>query len=261
MKLLEERVGSLLIRRGQPCEATASGTLLCRHTEHVQLLEAELGDRMPTLPGTPGERRAKLRIAVNDDSMSTWFITAAADFCVDRELLLDVVVDDQDHTAQRIREGDMQGAVTTLAEPMPGWRAVKLGRMRYSAVCSPAYFARHFANGLSRDALRRAPCMNFNEKDELQKRFVKRVTRADIEPPAHFVPHGAGFVGACASGFAWGMCPQRLVARELERGKLVEVLPGARFEVDLYWQSWRLSLGWLDDLSAMLKRGAKAFLD
>ena len=55
-------------------------------------------------------------------------------------------------------------------------------------------FERHFADGLTRDALRRAPCVNFNEKDELQKRFVKRVSRADIEPPAHVVPHGEGFV-------------------------------------------------------------------
>ncbi|SAK46308.1 LysR family transcriptional regulator ArgP [Caballeronia ptereochthonis] len=261
VKLLEERVGSLLVKRGQPCEATASGALLCRHTERVQLLEAELGGRMPTLPGMPSERRAKLRIAVNDDSMSTWFMDVVADFCVERALLLDLVVDDQDHTARRIREGDVQGAITTLSEPVPGWRSVKLGRMRYRAVCSPAYFVRHFADGLTRDALRGAPCVNFNEKDELQRRFVRRVSRTDIEPPAHFVPHGAPFVGACTSGLAWGMCPQRLVARELESGELVEVLPRSRFDVDLYWQSWRLSLGWLDDFSAMLKSRARSSLD
>ncbi|MDR5783525.1 LysR family transcriptional regulator ArgP [Caballeronia sp. LZ065] len=261
VKLLEERVGSLLVRRGQPCEATASGALLCRHTERVQLLEAELGGRMPALPGVSGERRARLRIAVNDDSMSTWFLAAAAEFCVEREVLLDLVVDDQDHTAQRIRDGDVQGAVTTLAEPVPGWRSTKLGRMRYSAVCAPAYFARHFARGLTREALRQAPCVNFNDKDELQRRFIRRVTRADIHPPAHVVPHGAGFVNACTAGMAWGMCPRRLIARELESGELVEMSPGVRFDVDLHWQSWRLAVGWLDDFSAVLKRHARLLLD
>ncbi|MDR5824901.1 MULTISPECIES: LysR family transcriptional regulator ArgP [unclassified Caballeronia] len=261
VKLLEERVGSLLVRRGQPCEATASGALLCRHTERVQLLEAELGGRMPALPGTSGERRARLRIAVNDDSMSTWFLAAAAEFCVEREVLLDLVVDDQDHTAQRIRDGDVQGAVTTLAEPVPGWRSMKLGRMRYGAVCAPAYFARHFERGLTRDAFRQAPCVNFNDKDELQRRFIRRVTRADIHPPAHVVPHGAGFVSACTAGMAWGMCPRRLVARELESGELVEMSPGVRFDVDLHWQSWRLAVGWLDDFSAVLKRHARLLLD
>ncbi|KND59589.1 Transcriptional regulator, LysR family [Candidatus Burkholderia verschuerenii] len=261
VKLLEERVGSLLVKRGQPCEATSSGALLCRHTERVQLLEAELGGRMPTLSGTPSESRAKLRLAVNDDSMSTWFIDAAAEFCIERGLLFDLVVDDQDHTAQRIREGDVQGAVTTQAEAVSGWRVSKLGRMRYRAVCSPEYFARYFGDGLTRDALRRAPCVNFNEKDELQKRFLRRVTRADIDPPAHVVPHGEGFLRACTSGLAWGMCPQRLIARQLASGELVDVSPNVRLDVDLYWQSWRVSLGWLDDFSALLKQRAKSYLD
>ena len=69
------------------------------------------------------------------------------------------------------------------------------------------------------------------------------------------------FVRACTSGLAWGMCPSRLVARQLDSGALVEVSPGSRFDVDLYWQSWRLSLGWLDNFSAMLKHRAKTFLD
>jgi LysR family transcriptional regulator, chromosome initiation inhibitor len=261
VKLLEERVGSLLVRRGQPCEATPSGALLCRHTERVQLLEAELGGRMPALPGAPNERRARLRIAVNDDSMSTWFIDAAAPFCIERGLLLDLVVDDQDHTAERIRAGDVQGAVTTQAEALPGWRAIKLGRMRYRAVCSPDYFARHFAHGLTRDALRNAPCVNFNEKDELQRRFLRRLSRTEIDPPAHLVPHGEGFLRACTSGLAWGMCPPRLAGALLDSGELVEVAPGSRLDVDLYWQSWRVALGWLDDFSAMLKARAKSYLD
>src|ERR1700737_863086 len=51
VKLLEERIGSVLVKRGQPCVATASGALLCRHTEQVRLLEAELAGRMPLMPG------------------------------------------------------------------------------------------------------------------------------------------------------------------------------------------------------------------
>lgn len=179
---------------------------------------------MPTLPGTTSGSRARLRIAVNDDSMSTWFIDATADFCIERALLLDVVVDDQDHTAERIRAGDVQGAVTTQADAAPGWRSVKLGRMRYRAVCSPGYFKRYFAEGLTREALRRAPCVNFNEKDELQKRFVRRVVRADIAPPAHFVPHGEGFLRACTSGTCMGHVPataSRVAARKWRTGRAI----------------------------------------
>ena len=82
VKLLEERVGSVLVKRGQPCVATTSGALLCRHTERVQLLEAELGGRMPALPGQIASAWPTLRVAVNDDSVATWFIDAVGPFWV-----------------------------------------------------------------------------------------------------------------------------------------------------------------------------------
>lgn len=264
VKLLEERVGSVLVKRGQPCVATTSGALLCRHTERVQLLESELGGQLPAVPALAdalGDEWPTLRVAVNDDSVGTWFIDAVAAFCNERRMLLDIVIDDQDHTAQRIRDGSVQGAVTTQAEPVQGCRSTRLGRMRYRAVCSPAFFSRHFAGGVNRDSLRRAPCVDFNPKDELQERFIRRVTRADVDPPRHWIPHVAGFVRACVTGMGWGMCPDRMTADLMQRGELVEMTPGRALDVDLYWQSWRLSIGWLDDFGAMLRKRAGEFLD
>ncbi|CAM2193514.1 LysR family transcriptional regulator ArgP [Paraburkholderia sp. A1RI_3L] len=261
VKLLEERMGSVLVKRGQPCVATASGALLCRHTERVRLLEAELTGHVPALSAALGEAWPTLRVAVNDDSVGTWFIDAVAAFCVEREMLLDLVIDDQDHTAQRIRDGSVQGAVTTQAEPVQGCRSTRLGRMRYLAVCSPAFMARYFAEGVTRDSLRRAPCIEFNPKDQLQKRFVRRITRAEVDPPLHWIPHVAGFLRSCLNGMGWGMCPERMVAEHLARGELVEMAAGRHLDVDLYWQSWRLSIGWLDDFGTMLKRRASQFLD
>jgi len=261
VKLLEERVGSVLVKRGQPCVATTSGALLCRHTERVQLLEGELTGQMPSLPRALVERWPTLRVAVNDDSVGTWFVDAVAQFCVERETLLDLVVDDQDHTAQRIRDGSVQGAVTTQAEPVQGCRSTRLGRMRYLAVCAPAFFERYFAAGVDRDSLRLAPCVVFNPKDALQTRFVRRVTRAEVDPPQHWIPHVAGFLRACLTGLGWGMCPVPMIASHLAAGELVEMTPGKHLDVDLYWQSWRLSIGWLDDFGAVLKKRASEFLD
>ena len=41
VKALEERLGTVLIVRGQPCTATTAGELLSRHAEKVSLLETE----------------------------------------------------------------------------------------------------------------------------------------------------------------------------------------------------------------------------
>ncbi|CAB3752851.1 LysR family transcriptional regulator ArgP [Paraburkholderia solisilvae] len=261
VKLLEERVGSVLVKRGTPCVATTSGALLCRHTERVQLLEAELAGPLPALPGASLQAWPTLRVAVNDDSVGTWFIDAIAGFCTQREMRLDLVIDDQDHTAQLIRDGSVQGAVTTQAEPVQGCRSTRLGRMRYLAVCTPVFHARHFADGVSRETLRRAPCVDFNPKDELQKRFMRKITRADIDPPKHWIPHVAGFLRACVTGLGWGMCPERMVAPHLERGELIDMLPGRHLDVDLYWQSWRLSIGWLDEFGLALRKQAAQLLD
>ncbi|MBN3754656.1 LysR family transcriptional regulator ArgP [Paraburkholderia sp. Tr-20389] len=261
VKLLEERVGSVLVKRGQPCTATRSGALLCRHTERVQLLEAELNGRMPELPGALLEPWPTLRVAVNDDSVGTWFIDAVADFCAERGMLLDLVIDDQDHTAQRIRDGSVQGAVTTQSEPVQGCRSTRLGRMRYLAVCTPTFYERYFSEGISRDTLRRAPCVDFNPKDQLQTRFVRKITRAEVDAPTHWIPHVSGFLRACSTGLGWGMCPERMIAAQLESGELIDMAPGKHLDVDLYWQSWRLSIGWLDDFGAALRTRSAEFLD
>jgi LysR family transcriptional regulator, chromosome initiation inhibitor len=260
VKLLEERVGSVLVKRGQPCVATPSGELLCRHVERVAWLEAELGGHLPTLPGAHADRPI-LRVAVNDDSLATWFIDAAGPFCMESGVLLDLVIDDQDHTAARIRDGSVQGAVTAQAEPVQGCRSTRLGRMRYHAVCAPEFRQQYFAEGLTRAALRQAPCVCFNRKDALQARFIRRVARTELEVPQHWIPHMAGFLRACETGLGWGMCPERLIARQLAEGSLVELTPGRGVDVELYWQSWRLSIGWLDRFSSALRSRAEALLD
>ncbi|VWD65273.1 LysR family transcriptional regulator [Burkholderia lata] len=249
-------MGSVLVKRGQPCIATPSGALLCQHAERVQLMEAELGARLPSMPGSVATVKPSFHIAVNDDSLSTWFLESVSDFCVEREILLDLVIDDQDHTVELIRHGSVQGAITTQSDPVQGWKSTHLGKMRYLAVCSPDFFVRHFSDGISKSSLSKAPQVNFNSKDELQKRFIQRITRGSIDASVHQVPHGMGFLRACTSGMAWGMCPSLMVEPLLDCGKLVELNPAINLEVDLYWQSWKVSIKWLDDFGMLLAKRA-----
>src|SRR6185295_9230669 len=76
IKLLEERVGAVLVVRGQPCVATEAGAALCQHTERVALLEHELGEALPV--HAKPKSFTSVRIAVNADSVATWFVKAVA---------------------------------------------------------------------------------------------------------------------------------------------------------------------------------------
>src|SRR5688572_20825497 len=79
VKGLEERLGAILVTRGSPCRPTEIGAKLCAHVDQVRLLE---GDLVAGLPGLSDQASGPpvLRVAVNGDSLGSWFPEAAARF-------------------------------------------------------------------------------------------------------------------------------------------------------------------------------------
>lgn len=260
IRLLEERIGQVLVVRGQPCTATAAGRLLCRHAEQVGGLEQELQRELPALAeGDAGH--VTLRVAVNADSLATWFIAAAAAFTQAEPALLDLSLDDQDHTAERLRSGDVIAAVCALAAPVQGCRSVPLGNLRYVATASPAFMQRHFAAGVNVQTLARAPCLTFNQKDRLQATWLQQALGAEVEVPRHWLPASQAFVDASLAGIGWGMNPAPLVADALARGALVPLLPGADLLVPLHWQHARVAGPLLQRLGTAVVAAAAAVLE
>lgn len=74
IKLLEERVGQVLVRRATPCTATEAGQALYRHAREIALSEA---DALAAIGGGP-RSTTRLAIGVNADSLATWFPAAMA---------------------------------------------------------------------------------------------------------------------------------------------------------------------------------------
>jgi len=261
IRLLEERVGAVLVVRGQPCTPTAAGARLCRHAETVALLEEGLHRDMPLLraPDAPRER-ATIRIAINADSLATWFMPAMRDFCDQDAALLDLSVDDQDRTSDWLLRGHVLAAVTSLASPVQGCRSRKLGALRYCATASPAFVQRWFATGVTAETLARAPSLVFDRNDRLQERWVRRLLRKEVALPAHRLPAPQAFVDAVLGGLGWGMNPLPLVQSHLQAGRLVELVPGRVMDVPLYWQVARLPLPELDRLSRSVLQVAHTVL-
>jgi len=248
IRSLEERVGCALVVRGQPCLATETGRRLCQHVDRVRLLEQEFQGTLPAL-APEGVTRVTLTIAVNADSLATWFAPAVAAFAADAPVLVELAVDDQDHTTGWLRSGAVLAAVTGTARPPAGFNSRPLGAMRYVAAASPAYMARHFSDGVGAGSLALAPSLVFNAKDELQARWVRRLCHRDVELPRHAVPSAHAFVVAALAGMGWGMHPEALIASHLRAGLLVELQPGATLDVSLYWQHARAASSLLERLS------------
>ncbi|ADO43635.1 LysR family transcriptional regulator ArgP [Ketogulonicigenium vulgare] len=252
---LEERLGTVLIQRGTPCLATAQGDWLCRHMEKLGMLEAELMQHLPALAdGT--SLPVSVHIAVNADSLGAWFLQAMAAFGQQNNTLLDIALDDQDHTSDWLRRGQVSAAVTADARAVQGCHIQFLGKMRYRATASPAYVARYFADGITPEALMRAPALRFNRKDMLQQQWAKQVFDAAPQLPTHWLPAVQGFVDAARLGIGWGMNPEVLIADDLASGRLVELVPQTPLDVPLYWQVSRLAMDGLAGLTRQIRAAA-----
>lgn len=248
VKQLEERLGVVLIERGNPCTATEKGAWLCRHIEHVGVLERELLGQMPGLR-QEGERRVTIGIAANADSVGAWFLEALAPFTRGNEYLVNIAIDDEGHTAEWLERGRVLAAVTSFGEPVRGCRVTPLGALRYQATASPELFARYFAGGVTAASLAKAPALTFNHKDRLQQDWVRLVTGEAVAFPTHWLPSTQGFVDASVAGIGWALNPVSLVADHLEVGRLVEIVPDATLDVPLYWQVSRFAADRLPELT------------
>lgn len=259
IRLLEERVGGALVVRGQPCLATDMGRRLCQHVDRVQLLEQALQGALPAL-SPDGPARVNLPIAVNADSLATWFAPALSAFAAQAPVLMDVSVDNEDHTTEWLRSGAVLAAVTATARPATGCNSQALGAMRYIAAASPAFLACHFSDGVTPGSLALAPSLVFNNKDELQARWVRRLCHRHVDLPRHTLPSSQAFVTAALAGMGWGLHPQALIAPLLANGTLAELVPGTPLDVPLYWQETRVASVLLDGLSRRVLQAAQAQL-
>jgi LysR family transcriptional regulator (chromosome initiation inhibitor) len=261
VKQLEERLGCVLIVRGQPCRATETGRMLCRHVEQVGMLEQDLRSALPRVaPAGNAGGRAMLRVAVNADSLGTWFIGAMTGFLGGDRALLDIVLDDQEHTLDWLRCGEVQAAVTANSRPVQGCDSAPLGKLRYVAVASPDYVRRFFSRGVSAAALAEAPSLNYDRKDRLQARWVRSVCKRKVDVPAHWLPSIQAFVDAGVAGIGWGVNPLLLVRAQLRDGTLVELVPGRTLSVPLFWQHTRLQMPMLARLSRAVMTAARSTL-
>lgn len=258
IKLLEARVGAPVLIRSTPPQPTPAGRRLLNHVQQVRLLEGDLKHDIPM--GTEGDGPSRLRIALNADSLATWWSEAVAPLCEAGTLLLDQLVDDQAVGLRRMRAGEVAGCVCASAEPVAGARALYLGDMHYLAVASPAYLALHLPDGVNPSALGRAPAIVFGPDDTLQHRFLARQGwQGDF--PYHLCPSSEGFVRLVQAGMGWGMVPALQASEALGAGKLVELVPGFSDPVPLYWHYWRNGGMLLETLTKRLAAVAPRLLN
>lgn len=252
IRALEDQAGGVAVIRAKPCTATTLGLRLLRHAEEIERLGWELARDIGAVAGPP-----RLRIAVNADSVATWFLPALAEV---EGTLFDLVIDDQDHSADWLRRGEVAGAVTAHARPVQGCDLWALGALRYVPTASPGYMTRWFADGVSAATVSRAPALTFDAKDRLQADWIAQAVGPGIAFPTHHIASSQGFVEAALAGIGWGMNPETLVDGHIASGRLLPLIPGARLDVALCWQASRIGAGLIAPLTRAVRAAAARVL-
>jgi LysR family transcriptional regulator, chromosome initiation inhibitor len=243
IKALEAALGQRLLIRGKTAQATRAGQVLLTHIARTRLLEADLAERL-SAPAQESHWQA-LSVAVNADSLASWFLPGVQAALQQHRLLLHSVVDDQEHTMQWLQNGDVLGCVTQLDKPLRGCVAQPLGTMRYRCLAAPALASqlRTLERASHAPALLQIPALCFNPKDHLQDRFLAEAFELhDASYPRHYFPAGDAYHWAMLSGLGWGLqadVQSRLQwPGEMEAGRLVDLFPGQHVDVPLYWHHW-----------------------
>lgn len=253
IKALERTVGQLLIIREVPCRPTDAGEALLRTGRQVEVLIRDATDTL----GIGTAIRLDLRVAVNADSLATWFpaVFAEAAQWTDTEIVIHV--EDQDQSSQLLRRGDVVAAITADPVAVNGCRIEELGSMRYVPVASASL--RDACRGESGLDWGRMPMLRFGDNDYLQHRVLD-AHGVEERPPVHTIPSAEGCLAAARAGMGWAMFPQLQLDADPAAGSLVRLDEDVFEDVPLYWQTWSIDSRRVDRLSAAVREAGAVLM-
>lgn len=259
IKLLEEKIGQPVMIRSQPIELTLIGEQLLNHYKNIQQLENELLPEI--LPNNP-IKPIKVSLAVNADSIATWFIKALTPFLKVNRVELNLLLVPEDRTLEKLRTGEALGAVSVEEKPLKGFRSVKLGVMKYCLVASKNFYDEYFSEGVTQQSLKMAPAVSYDHKDNMHIHFIeKHFNLPANEYYCHSVGSSEAFVELAKQGVAYCLVPELQIEKELASGDLVKLCPDKQLLISLYWHSWILVKGINKKLSQEIVKTGQIILN
>ncbi len=253
LKTLEQQLGRILVVRSKPVTLTEAGEAVVRLARQIALLEHDALTGVG-LAGEADAARISIPLAVNADSMATWFLRPLARLSARRGIDFDLHRDDQNFTARLLESGTVMAAVTSESDPVSGCSVTPLGVLEYRAMADAAYAERWFPHGVTPEALAAAPFVDFDRRDSLQHDWLRAMGVTPQGVPRHYVPASHDYALAVQYGLGWGMLPVLQAPHDLIG------LGGPTLRVALYWQQWNLRSDLLDVIAAEVAAEASAVL-
>lgn len=258
IKLLETRLGAILVIRGRPCKLTPLGTRLCNHLKQVDILEFDLKEALSL-----GERddanghSRRFRVAINHDSLISWFPEVISRASKELDIRFEIIPNDQDHTANHLKNGEAIAAVSSESRVMHGFRRMALGNLSYTAVASSEFLETWLSSDCTVKKLSRAPCLVYNQMDMRLRHWCLEAFGDQPVLDAHAIPSFPCYRRACLDGVGWGLFPRTAILDELGAGQLAEIRPGVESKTKIYWHCSYMESETLAVLSKIVRAVAR----
>ncbi|WP_028388860.1 ArgP/LysG family DNA-binding transcriptional regulator [Legionella fairfieldensis] len=236
IRQLETQFGQPLLVRALPYQATPLGEKLLGLLRRTRLLEdhlwQEIEQNIPT----------HLSIALNRDSLETWFIPLLAEMRFLEKANIEIITDDQDVTIDYFRQGLVSTCISSYEKALPGCECELLGHMAYLLVASPDFINHHFNNGNSfLNNLPTAPIIIFDNRDRLPEQYFNYFFNHSLTTARHhIVPSVQAYKQFVLQGYGLGLIPILDIKEELAKGQLQALCPDKQWLMPLYWHYWRL---------------------
>ncbi|MCP5076685.1 MAG: ArgP/LysG family DNA-binding transcriptional regulator, partial [Psychromonas sp.] len=183
-----------------------------------------------------------LPLAVNADSLATWFVDALSPLMQQQQIELNLFVEDESKTWERLLSGEALACITNKAKPMSGAESYFLGYMEYFCVATPEFIKRYFPAGINKNSLRFAPGISLDQHDDIHIKYLAdHYSLQQGQYPCHTVRSSQAFVDLTLAHGAYSLNSRLHIESYLTSGELVNILPENIVYVPLYWHCWQLS--------------------
>ena len=258
IRQLEELTGQVLLIRSQPPAVTVSGGLLLEHFRKVRVLEQEFSLRSGL---TGSSQRPQLSLAVNADSLATWFSPVVSRYFSLYSGYLDIRSADQDVTHKLMTNGEVMGCISSMETSFRGCRKDFLGSMIYRFISTRRFSETFFPEGVDESSFNKAPKLNFDRDDQLLAKWAGQFfENARPFENSHMIPSSEQFPILIRAGSACGMLPEHQYEGLQTEYDLVDLSFRKPVSTPLYWHRWSLPSAELDRLSEIIREEARKSL-
>lgn len=250
---LEVEHGQRLLIRELPYRPTEMGESILSHYRKVVSLEESL----VLNSNQKDSKKSVVKIALNVDTLETWFMKVLQDPEIAKLLNLQITIDDEKYTLNYLKSGRVDLSIGTMKTPVSNHECIRLGCMNYVLVANPEFKKKHFPKKVADADFANIPAIVFNDRDDLQTAYLKKQFHYSGSYPMTLIPSTSGGKAAIIAGFGYGLQPVLDIQKELKSKALVLVTP-EKFERELYLHHWNYQSDTLKKLIACIHHASKA---